>query len=320
VTAGNPDGSLDLVTIGRIRLLNQGALPGAHKVYLPLGLRDHSVGPANLPPLTPSQPFPAHGAASQPVSLTLSWVGVDPDGDLLTYDLFLDAGDSTPETAACSAVLSPTCAVGPLQHGTQYHWQVFASDGQGATAVGPVWAFSTVVSGCIEAVRNGGFEATSDWEIPATTYPATYSTAQAHSGARSMRVGIVDLGANEYAYSSARQLIRIPLDAPSAVLGFWTYSDGAAAAPDALLPETVSPQDPSACADSRYLWALDADNHYLATLLRLSDPDRVWTYHEVDLRDFAGAPIKLQFGACNDGLGGVVGMYVDDVSLQLCPP
>jgi len=32
-----------------------------------------------------------------------------------------------------------------------------------------------------------------------------------------------------------------------------------------------------------------------------------------------GKTIKIQFGTYNDGLGGVSSMYVDDVSLQMCP-
>jgi hypothetical protein len=207
-----------------------------------------------------------------------------------------------------------------LQEGIQYYWQVFPTDEHGATAVGPVWTFDTHVPGCAEGIRNGGFETSTDWEIPSTPYPAVYSTVEAHRGNRSVRVGIVDLADNVYAYSSIRQLVTIPPDATGALLRFWLYSDGAAAASGSPAALAASPQEALACADSRYLWVLDENNKYIETLLRPSDEERVWTYHEVDLLEYADQSIRLQFGACNDGQGGVVGMYVDDVSLELCSP
>jgi hypothetical protein len=54
-----------------------------------------------------------------------------------------------------------------------------------------------------------------------TAYKAKYSTAQAHGGSRSTRIGIVDPGDNVYSYSSARQLVTIPDDGSSATLRSW---------------------------------------------------------------------------------------------------
>ena len=34
----------------------------------------------------------------------------------------------------------------------------------------------------------------------------------------------------------------------------------------------------------------------------------------------AGQTIKLQFGVYNDGVDGVTGIYVDDVSVEICFP
>jgi bacillopeptidase F (M6 metalloprotease family) len=42
-------------------------------------------------------------------------------------------------------------------------------------------------------------------------------------------------------------------------------------------------------------------------------------YNTYDLTVYAGSTIKLQFGTYNDGFGGVTAMYVDDVSMQICP-
>ena len=45
---------------------------------------------------------------------------------------------------------------------------------------------------CQNGLSNSGFESNSAWNIPATAWPAGYSVTRAHSGARSMRTGIVD--------------------------------------------------------------------------------------------------------------------------------
>jgi len=50
----------------------------------------------------------------------------------------------------------------------------------------------------------------------------------------------------------------------------------------------------------------------------LSDA-RVWTPYEFELRDHAGKTVRLYFDAFNNGNRGVTAMYVDDVSLQVCP-
>ena len=44
-----------------------------------------------------------------------------------------------------------------------------------------------------------------------------------------------------------------------------------------------------------------------------------WTPYEFELRDHAGQTVKLYFDAFNNGHWGVTAMYVDDVSLQVCP-
>ena len=47
---------------------------------------------------------------------------------------------------------------------------------------------------CSEPVANGGFEANAAWTFALTANPAGYTTAQAHTGARSARLGVVPAG------------------------------------------------------------------------------------------------------------------------------
>jgi hypothetical protein len=97
----------------------------------------------NNPPNMSSDPSPTDGATGQSVNVTLSWIGGDPDGDSVTYDVYLGPNDSTPDTMVCNNASSAICDPGTLDHDTHYYWQVVARDEHGATTTGPVWDFTT---------------------------------------------------------------------------------------------------------------------------------------------------------------------------------
>jgi len=103
---------------------------------------------SNHPPNTPSSPSPANGASGVSTSVTLSWFGGDPDaGDTVTYDVFLEANDNTPDTLVCNDVGTATCNPGALNASSLYYWKVVASDDKGAPTTGPTWSFTTATGG-----------------------------------------------------------------------------------------------------------------------------------------------------------------------------
>jgi hypothetical protein len=87
------------------------------------------------------------------VSADLSWTGGDPDaGDTVTYDVYFEADDSTPDVLLCNDVGTPACDPGALAYDTQYYWTVIATDNHGASTTGATWNFTTLVGIYLPAV------------------------------------------------------------------------------------------------------------------------------------------------------------------------
>lgn len=113
-------------------------------VYLPTVLRNYIYQPGvNHPPNMPSLPSPYNGAIDQNIDVNLSWTGGDPDGDSVTYDVFFEANDSTPNQLLCDDVSVPYCDPGILDYNTHYYWRVIARDVHGETTYSDFWDFTT---------------------------------------------------------------------------------------------------------------------------------------------------------------------------------
>ncbi|HIP97707.1 MAG TPA: hypothetical protein EYH32_10885, partial [Anaerolineae bacterium] len=134
-----------------------------------------------------------------------------------------------------------------------------------------------------------------------TVHDAAYTEEVARSGARAMRLGIEDAARNLFSYSSVEQRVTIPGDASAARLSFWYRA----------LPGDTG-------KDYGYVLARDAGGgwHILSVIRRASAD---WASLELDLLPFAGQTLWLRFGVRNDGQGAVMAIYLDDVSLQVCP-
>jgi hypothetical protein len=97
----------------------------------------------NSAPHTPSNPSPANGASYQTIDVILKWHGGDADGDKVSYDVYFEPGDKSPDRLLCNDSSVTNCDPGELEGDKRYYWQVIARDEHGAVINGPVWSFST---------------------------------------------------------------------------------------------------------------------------------------------------------------------------------
>jgi len=155
---------------------------------------------------------------------------------------------------------------------------------------------------CGDLIGDGGFETGGAWQLGATPVPPEYVTHTKHTGARSLALGITQ-GANATSYSSARQSVTIPAGATEARLSFWYYA-------------AVGAQ---AGADKMQLLLLNPDGTTLAVLWTSSSNNPAWSQLTHDVAPWRGRTVQVYFNVINDGAGGTTGMFLDDVSLAVCP-
>ncbi len=187
--------------------------------------------------------------------------------------------------------------------------------------VGPSPTPTPTPSTCYEEIENGGFEQMSDWVIPITEFTAGYSTDKAHSGSWSMRTGILYTAHNRYSYSDFRQTVTIP-SGRHALLRFWLFPQTEEPTMQLAMPNeplAANIESASLASDRQYVLILDANGVWIGTLIWQRSNAQQWTLYTFDLSAYAGQTIKIQFGTYNDGYDGVTSMFVDDVSLQICP-
>jgi len=98
----------------------------------------------NYPPNEPSNPDPEDGETGVKIYTDLSWTGGDPNyGDIVTYDVYFEADDSTPDVLVSDSQSGTTYDPGTLEYDTHYYWQIIATDNNGESTTGSVWDFTT---------------------------------------------------------------------------------------------------------------------------------------------------------------------------------
>ena len=175
---------------------------------------------------------------------------------------------------------------------------------------------------CGQKLGNPGFETNEYWILPTTEYSAVYSSAQAHSGLRSLRTGILNAADNRYSYSSGYQIVyNLPSGAQTIQLSFWLYpvSSGTLTGTPQRLPVGRPPHQAQLTDDQQHVLILDAYGNTLETLLYMRSNAQTWQPYTYDLTAYKGQTIQVYFGTFNNGYGGVTGMYTDDTALYVCP-
>jgi hypothetical protein len=97
--------------------------------------------PSNRAPYVPSRPSPRDGEPDVSLDPELTWLGGDPDGDSVTYTVYL--GTETPLPVEATGLTDSRYEPATLEPGTPYYWGIAASDGVSSTR-GPIWSFTTV--------------------------------------------------------------------------------------------------------------------------------------------------------------------------------
>jgi hypothetical protein len=187
---------------------------------------------------------------------------------------------------------------------------------------------------CSERVANGGFEVSAAWAFASTGNPGGYTTAQAHTGSRSARLGVAPAGfagvtederpsgtalspgdvpernlLGELApagasYSTAYQTIAVPSGARSTTLKYW-YRPGTQATGGDF---------------QRVLLLRPGTYGLLDTLMKSLINANEWQPATFDLSAYRGQSVVLYFEVYNDDIaaGPRTWMFVDDVSVSAC--
>jgi len=95
-------------------------------------------------PYVPKNPSPYNGETNVNINANLFWIGGDPDpDDNVTYDVYFEPDDSTPDVLVSDDQLETTYDPGSMNFSTNYFWQIVATDKYGFSTIGPIWNFVT---------------------------------------------------------------------------------------------------------------------------------------------------------------------------------
>lgn len=171
---------------------------------------------------------------------------------------------------------------------------------QGAALAAPVQ------QGCFDIVVDGGFEQRNWWALGGGLLPASYISSPVVSGLSAVQVGNQVNSASIQAYSTVRQTLTIPVNAVSAQLSFWAWTNTEA--------------NPGNDRQEALLLTPGA------SVLSVS-PGAIWSeltnsggYRQItaDVLSQQGRTFDLVFSVYNDGAGGRTWMTVDNVMLVIC--
>lgn len=101
--------------------------------------------PAPIGSGAPTRPINQEPRSDSPAttsSVTLDWKSLDPEGDSITYDVYLERESTNPDRRVATDVTESKRTVS-LEPGTTYSWKVVATDEDGWQSESRVWSFET---------------------------------------------------------------------------------------------------------------------------------------------------------------------------------
>ncbi|MCC6455447.1 MAG: lamin tail domain-containing protein [Caldilineaceae bacterium] len=279
--------------------------------YVPYG-QTSGAAPYSTALLTPT-PTPT---ASQMPTVTPTNTGAPAQAqELSAAELTSPTPTVTPtNTGAPSPTPSPTSTTMPtVAVGPGATENTFVQQAVPTPTVVLVANHNIVPDGCTELIKNGGFEALGmgwshegsrilpEYSIPADT---TDIALQANMAIRLGLVGDHATNGGVSGISAAQQLVQLPADAKRIGLSFRYFT----------LYET-----PPSTGDFQYVDIYHGSTgQFLGRVLGIQQNERTWLTRSYDLSALAGEEIRLFFMVSNDGVGGNIAMYVDDVSVLAC--
>lgn len=186
------------------------------------------------------------------------------------------------------------------------------------TSVSPT---ATPQPACNNLLANSDFEGNGGWQINDAAYPAVYFTGFAHSGSRSMRMGITAPWENQYAYSSIEQAATIPAGSKNVKLRFWLKPETTGTRAASIKPPLIVPTSERSrgdLGDDAQMVLLYDQWGVQHTLMLQRENASSWQSKEFDLTGYAGQRVTIYFGVYNNGWGGITAMYLDDATLTAC--
>ncbi len=245
----------------------------------------------NQLPATPSNPSPVNDAVNVPIQPSLYWSGADPDGDTLSYALYL------------GLTLLPTLVDSnldesyyeftddSLEYETEYFWKVVARDPAGRTAESELWSFTTAEEGAIppnspsqpnpsDGTTNASVRPTLTWQASdPQNQTLLYDVYLGDAWPPSLvATNLVDRSyrPDSLAYTTTHywKVVVRNEDNETAEGPVWTFKTGA-------LPNNP-PNEPSNPSPEQYAYAV---NEYTALSWTCNDPDGDLLYYDVFFGD-----------------------------------
>ncbi len=97
----------------------------------------------NTPPNKPNNPTPPDNSTNVSTNPILRWRCSDPEEDNLTYNVYFEENDPTPDMLISENQTYKWIKLENLNFSTLYYWKIVAWDEYGLSTSGPVWNFTT---------------------------------------------------------------------------------------------------------------------------------------------------------------------------------